>query len=190
MSIATELTALATNTQGILDGKADVAQAITSKGVPTADDASFDTLAINIGLITGGGGGVPLPPGITKQDSGSFTVGAETLCSGYSINHALGEAPKGFIIWSDDVSAYEPSSNYAMKYFCIIAEAYNTGASAKSFANGALVYRASTGKAAVLSNDAATADIASAWANSNTIALVRATIYYKANATYKWFAWA
>lgn len=55
MSIANELQTLTINVQGVLDGKASIAQAITSKGVPTADDASFETLAVNVGLIEGGG---------------------------------------------------------------------------------------------------------------------------------------
>lgn len=174
----------------VLDtGLTAIATAIRAKA-GTAEQFVFPDGMVQAIASISTGSGTALPAFMTKIDSGSFVLASETLCGGYSVNHALGVTPKGFIIWSDDISAYEPSSNYAMKYFCIIAEAYNTGASAKSFANGALVYRASTGKAAVLSNDAATADIASAWANSSTIALVRATIYYKANATYKWFAWA
>lgn len=55
MSVADKITELDGILSGCVDGKAAIAQAITAKGVATADDDSFDTMALNVGLIEGGG---------------------------------------------------------------------------------------------------------------------------------------
>lgn len=104
MSIANELQTLTTNVQGVLDGKACIAQAITSKGVPTADDASFDTLAVNVGLIEGGGGG----SGIRRVQ---FTVTLEEE-STYLPLSQLTEIPDALIVSSYDSTLREASSGY------------------------------------------------------------------------------
>lgn len=51
---------VAATKKSVSDGKKKVAAAITSKKVPTADDATFDVMAVNIGKIkTGAGNAVP-----------------------------------------------------------------------------------------------------------------------------------
>lgn len=55
MSAADRITELGNILETCVDGKSAIAEAITSKGVPTEPDASFDSLAVNVGLIEGGG---------------------------------------------------------------------------------------------------------------------------------------
>lgn len=56
MSILSDLDRISAALEAVEGGKADIAEAITAKGVDTLPDSSFDTLAANIGLIDGGGG--------------------------------------------------------------------------------------------------------------------------------------
>ena len=71
--------------QSVSDGKALVASAITDKGVETASDATFETMATNIAAIVGGevsGGSAPIistgASACNKQGLGSYT-GTETI---------------------------------------------------------------------------------------------------------------
>lgn len=75
MSTADKLTQLDGIIENAIAGKASVAEAITAKGVDTLPDASFDTLAINVGLIEGGSsqiefstGGFPNVEAIESED--------------------------------------------------------------------------------------------------------------------------
>lgn len=105
------------------NGLAAIANSIREKG-GTTDQLTFPIgMAQAIAAIPTGIGAA-LPSAIAKIDGGSFVLASETLCGGYSVEHNLGETPKGFVIWSDDISAFEASNNYAMKYFCIISAAY------------------------------------------------------------------
>lgn len=55
MSAADRITELGNILETCAEGKESIAEALTSKGVPTEPDASFDTMAVNVGLIEGGG---------------------------------------------------------------------------------------------------------------------------------------
>ncbi|RKI53612.1 hypothetical protein D7V86_24865, partial [bacterium D16-51] len=59
--------------QSVISGKAKVASALTSKGVNTAAEAAFDTMAANIGQIT-----------TLSQGTQDATAGAEQILSGYT----------------------------------------------------------------------------------------------------------
>lgn len=54
MSITNEIGRINTALDAVEDGKEAIADALTAKGVDTMPDASFDTLATNIGLIVSG----------------------------------------------------------------------------------------------------------------------------------------
>ena len=76
----------------------------------TAQVVDADLVAENIkkdvnilGVIGSFEGGGSLPPVISKIDGGSFTLASVTDVRNYSISHNLGEKPKCFVIWSDDV---------------------------------------------------------------------------------------
>lgn len=56
MSVASEMQRIADALDAVSAGKADIADAITAKGVPTLTDSTFAELAANVGLIEGGGG--------------------------------------------------------------------------------------------------------------------------------------
>lgn len=60
----------------VADGKASVASAITAKGVPTAQDATFAALAENISLIGGGGDNITLArkPLVVQYGKGATTA--------------------------------------------------------------------------------------------------------------------
>lgn len=57
MSAADRITELGNILETCAEGKESIAEALTSKGVPTEPEDSFDTMAVNVGLISGGGGG-------------------------------------------------------------------------------------------------------------------------------------
>lgn len=67
-SLTSEMTSLG---ESVADGKASVASAITAKGVTTASDASFATMASNIGSISAGSGAMT----ITQKNSYSYSGG-------------------------------------------------------------------------------------------------------------------
>lgn len=54
MSMNSEMDRIANSLDRVEDGKTAAAEAITAKGVDTLPDADFDTLALNIGLISEG----------------------------------------------------------------------------------------------------------------------------------------
>lgn len=186
MSIASELEALAANTQGIIDAKTNLAEAVTAKGVDTLPTSSFDTIATNIGLITGGGGG--LPSVISKIDGGSFSVAVDTSGSSYPISHNLGVIPKCYAIWTDDNDAFEASANNTLIHaFGYIGDAYKT-ASAQDGGYRSHYTRNANGSTATFAStfqskekDQYATATAIYWGSTNK---------YKAGCTYKWIAWA
>lgn len=116
------------------------------------------------------GGGGSLPSSITKIDGGSFTLASDTLIGNYDITHTLGEAPKGFALWSENAGG--TYSVYTVKNASRIADnvvAYS--------------YFTSDTTERLLANATFTG-------TTTTFKFARANIYYKANATYKWLAWA
>lgn len=185
MSIASELEALAANTQGIIDAKTNLAEAVTAKGVDTLPTSSFDTIATNIGLISGGGG---LPPVITKHDGGSFTLASDTAGNNYAVNHNLGVPPLGYYIWTNDLVQF----NTEQRIIILWCSALNLGIEADSSRNINYTtlhcFRNTNGAigGSYLSLNALQASSAFT-ASSFSFPFPR---YYKANTTYHWIAWA
>lgn len=71
--------------QSVSSGKAEIAEAITDKGVATSATASFETMANNIGKIdTGGSGGavIVIPDGYL--DTSDATAGPGQILQGYT----------------------------------------------------------------------------------------------------------
>lgn len=153
--------------------RARLAEAITAKGVATLPDSSFDAMISNVGLISGGGGS--LPSVISKIDGGSFTVSSDTASGSYSISHNLGETPKGFLIWSEDIQ-YEA---YSVRVTVKIA--YSEGEKSEY-----LYWQANTNATARYGAQAGSADDLT----STTFKATISANYYKAGCTYKWLAWA
>lgn len=71
--------------KSVADGKASVASAITEKGIPTAQDATFAALAENIGnILTGGNGGNITPAGHPSKIS--YGLGSATAEVSFQIS--------------------------------------------------------------------------------------------------------
>lgn len=158
----------------------DIAEAIRNKGV----SGSFkpEQMAAAIESIEGGGGS--LPSSINKLDGGSFTVASDTDVRNYSISHNLGEKPKGFAIWSDDV-VYGTSettimvANLLYKVCNYSATAVGSYMMTRKTTNGAFGQYTNT--------VATTAE--NSWLSTSDIK-IGITSTYKAGCTYKWIAWA
>ena len=61
--------------QSVSNGKSAIAAAITDKGVETAANASFDTMAENIKAISGGGGNLPAFESYKISGNGQYAFG-------------------------------------------------------------------------------------------------------------------
>lgn len=168
--------------------RANLAEAVTAKGVDTLPDSSFDTIANHISLIEGGGGS--LPPGITKQASGSFTLDVDTASSNYYIQHNLGAMPKFVVVWSEDLTARQVEANryiYLITYHDIRME----NAENKfwyGYSNS--YYRTQTASLGVASSsyNETTNLKQSDYITPTTFRINRSADYYKAGCTYKWIA--
>lgn len=98
--------------------RADLAEAVTAKGVDTLPTASFDTIATNIGLIEGG----------ISVDAASaietVTIGANTVANPVSAVQYLGKSsyPKGcLIVLLDNVTV-----NNQIVFICLKPNAYGS----------------------------------------------------------------
>ena len=100
--LSTELNELKTS---VSEGKALVAAAVTDKGVQTAADATFQTIANNIGLISSGG----------KSMYAEFTISGEELeVITLDASELGGAIPNLFTIWIVNGDVYDA-------YNCIIS---------------------------------------------------------------------
>ncbi len=90
--------------QSVSDGKALVASAITGMGVSTASDATFATMASNVGKISKG---KFLTVG-SGTSSGSFNV--KTLCSNNGLNYSS-LTTGNFVVRATSVNALEFQDN-------------------------------------------------------------------------------
>lgn len=164
--------------------RANLAEAITAKGVDTLPASSFDTIATNIGLISGGN----LPSVISKIDSGSFTLAVDTSGSSYPISHNLGVIPKCYAIWTDDNDAFEASANNTLIHaFGYIGDA-NNSATLKDGGYRAHYTRQANGSTTTFSSTFQSTEKGQ-YATATTI-YWGSTNKYKAGCTYKWLAWA
>lgn len=165
--------------------RAALAEAVTAKGVDTLPDSSFDTIANHIGLIEGSGGS--LPPGITKQASGSFTLDVDTNTPNHPITHNLGEIPKMFYIWTDDETSASAVDIYALINSCFQLLTHDTQAGASVAGIISTYYRVTTGKTNMTNRQPTSAQLSS-YATETTFNVNNNSIKYRAGNTYKWIA--
>lgn len=142
-----------------------------------------------IGTFEGGGG---LPTSISKIDGGSFTPSSDTKCNTYYINHNLGEKPKGFIIWNDNVEQYTAGTKRTIK--CILSirrTMLNQSSSITSLSTDYFSMWNADGTPYhnQIFNYATQAQVDREYAN-DTICFNYDSSYYGAGMTYKWIAWA
>ena len=129
-----------------------------------------------------GGGGGSLPSSISVIDGGEFTLASETT-STYHIEHSLGVVPKGFVIWTDGVDISTAENNTAIRGVFIVDEPAN--GSVTSYLYQLTVYNNAFNN---YSRNVGTNY--SGYANANYISYNVSNIFYEANVTYKWLAWA
>lgn len=111
MSVADNAQAIAEILQGCVDGKAAIAEAITSKGVATDPADSFDTMAVNVGLIENGGGEANVAFGTFSLDH-DVTINSK---SSYELPFTMPFKPTQVCVWIDRDSFLEiesPSNNH------------------------------------------------------------------------------
>lgn len=165
--------------------RAALAEAVTAKGVDTLPDSSFDTIANHIGLIEGGGGS--LPPGITKQASGSFTLDVDTNTPNHPITHNLGEIPKMFYIWTDDETSASAVDIYALINSCFQLLTHDAQAGASVAGIISTYYRVTTGKTNMTNRQPTSAQLSS-YATETTFNVNNNSVKYRTGNTYKWIA--
>jgi hypothetical protein len=95
--------------QSVSSGKAELAEAITDKGVSTSATASFDTMANNIRNIETGGGEI-IPPGYVDTSDGTAT--ANDILSG-KIAYVDGKKIYGSLNFTgSNTPEYNPNNPY------------------------------------------------------------------------------
>lgn len=86
----------------VSEGKALIASAVTDKGIETADDATFETMAANIGRITVGEGGASFE--VSDDGNGNVSIanavvidndGALTIALAVNTNETNGRVTVG-----------------------------------------------------------------------------------------------
>lgn len=136
-------------------------------------------MAAAIGTISGGGS---LPSSISAIDGGEFTLASKTV-SLYPITHSLGVAPKGFVIWTDDVDISTAENNIVIRGVFIVDESANGSVTSYLYQMGTYNNNFNSYARYVGSNY-------SGYANSDYISYNVGNVAYSAGANYKWLAWA
>lgn len=176
--------------QAVVDmsaARAALAEAVTAKGVDTLPDSSFDTIINHIGLIEGGGGS--LPPGITKQTSGSFVLDVDTNTQSHPITHNLGEIPKMFYIWTEDETSASAVDIYALINSCFQLLTHDTQAGTSVAGVISTYYRVTTGKTNMTARQPTAAQL-SGYATETAFNVNNSSVKYRAGNEYKWIALA
>ena len=135
------------------------------------------------GGITPSGGS--LPSVISKIDGGSFTLASNTDVGNYSISHNLGEKPKGFVIWSDDVVYGTDETDLMLVNLMLKVCDYSATAVAAYMATR----KPTSGTFGQYTNTVAAA-AESSWLSPSYIKIGMSAASYKSGATYNWIAWA
>lgn len=157
--------------------KSKIQSLITAANAKTGETDTTLTDAVQ-SLIDGYG--ISKPSSISKIDGGSFTVASDTTAKNYLISHNLGEKPKGFVVWSDDL-AYGGTESHIM----LVNAMYKTMAYSSMINSSFLITRKHTDG---LIENSASGD-GGGWLTSTTLK-ISVDYYYKAGITYKWIAWA
>lgn len=163
----------------------------------TAQVVDADLVAENIkkdvnilGIVGSFEGGGSLPSVISKIDGGSFTPAANTQCYKYSIQHNLGEMPKGAMIWCPELMVAEPAPlDYGLVYTFISFLQIETSAGVYKYGFNHW-YRRSTTAGSSLREIIFSSETSRS--NSATTTTIKHNItdnYYFAGKTYKWLAW-
>lgn len=111
MSAADRITELGNILETCAEGKEAIANALTSKGVPTEPDDSFDTMAVNVGLIENGGGEANVAFGTFSLDNG-VTISNKTS---YELPFTMPFKPTQVCVWLDYdsfLAIESPSNNH------------------------------------------------------------------------------
>lgn len=137
-------------------------------------------MVTEIAAIPSGGGS--LPSVISKIDGGEFTF-ATAASSAYFITHNLGVAPRGFVIWTDDVDITTAPNNTVIRGVFIVDETANGSITSVLYQLGVYNSNFNEYTRGIGSNY-------SGYANENRISYNVANAYYAASVTYRWFAWA
>ena len=135
-----------------------------------------------VGSFEGGGGS--LPSSINKLDGGSFTPASDTDGRNYSILHNLGEKPKGFVIWSDDVVYGTDETDLMLVNLMLKVCDYSATAVAAYMAT-----RKNTSGTFGQYNNTVNKTAESSWLSASYIKIGIVSTY-KSGATYNWIAWA
>lgn len=172
--------------ENVLDAIAD---AINAKTGHTAPMTPVEMVSEIQSIQTGGGS---LPSSISKIDGGSFTPASDTAVINFNITHTLGVAPKGYVLWADDVFTEEMAVGFNYIIAVMFSEAH---ISLNSVTNYSVVYNkyiTSTNGTNSTSNNLQTEAQSLAYADSERIRYYNAALnfYYKQGITYKWLAWA
>ena len=137
-----------------------------------------------------GGGSGGLPSVISKIDGGSFTPAANTKCNEYSIQHNLGEIPKGAMIWCPELMDSETAPMdfgvvYSLMSFLQIAT--SNGGYTYGFNHW---YRRTTTAGAWLRELIFSSETSrSGCVTTTTLKHNISDNYYFAGKTYNWIAW-
>lgn len=165
--------------------RAALAEAVTSKGIDTLPDSSFDTIVSNICLIGGG-----LPSSISKMDEGEFTLASDTVSSNYRIPHNLGVTPKFVWIWCDQEYDFQvEASNYFCVYAFIFNERMDSSSSGVQYTSMTAYRRGTTGNISSTSNNASKEADISKFVTPADFCLNKSDLKFKAGYKYKWLAW-
>lgn len=157
----------------------NIANAIRAKTGRTATMTPAQ-MVTEIGSIQGGGG-ASLPSSISAIDGGEFTFSSDTN-GAYQIMHSLGDVPKGFVIWTDEINVSNATNNIIIRGLFIVDKSSNGGVTSYMYQMG--TYNNNFNNYTRL-----VGDNYSGYANATYISYNISNITYKENVKYKWFAW-
>ncbi len=164
-------------------------QALTTYAneVTGASDTTLSDAVATLAEGYGQGGG-SLPSVISKIDGGSFTLTSDTALSNKQIEHSLGTVPKGFAIWTNDALSGTESIRYAVRIEFMQFDVIDSNNN--EYLGNPTLLILYNGGISVISNVRITASNISQYVTSTDFGYSNGTVYFKANATYKWIAWA
>lgn len=159
----------------------DIADAIRAKTGGSSLIAPED-MPSEIASISGGGGG-SLPSIISKIDGGSCTYASDTPVQSNKIQHNLGEKPKGYIIWSEDVMLDENAyANQTLMFSYGIGLSWVNNGSTNTTGYSYAMWRKTNGGVSESNSGSPTI--------TSTEIAPTGYYYWRGNATYKWLVWA
>lgn len=165
----------------ILSLSTDIAKKLTTRAKYCEDD--FE-------IINTQDGGGSLPSVTSKIDGGSFILASDESVQSHRIAHDLCENPKGFAIWTEELTEAEADDLIHLIYASFYNYNFAKTSTASNLGCGLYLRRNKDGSAAAASGLPVNATQFGYWINSNSIGVDAGSTYYKAGVTYKWLAWA